>query len=216
MQIPVYNLSGAVARKIDVRDDVFAVPFNESVVHQAMVRQLANKRVGLADTKTRAEVSGSTRKLYAQKHTGRARRGSIKSPLMRGGGVVFGPHPRSYRQDMPKKMRRLALRCLLSDKAKGGDLKVVERLDIEAPKTRQMAGILNALKAGDSVLVATTNPQPEVIAAARNLPGIKTTVVSALNVVDLLSYKVLVATEDAVRKAEELWAPNKAKTEAAR
>ncbi|MEW6143243.1 MAG: 50S ribosomal protein L4 [Chloroflexota bacterium] len=210
MQIPVYSLSGAVTREIDVRDDVFAVPFNESVVHQAMVRQLANKRVGLADTKTRAEVSGSTRKLYQQKHTGRARRGSMKSPLMKGGGVIFGPHPRDYRQDMPKKMRRLALRCLLSDKVKEGGFKVVEKLDIDAPRTRHMAGILETLKAGDSVLIATTSPNPEVIAAARNLPGIKTTVVSTLNVVDLLSYKVLLTTEDAVRKAEGLWAPKKA------
>lgn len=210
MQIPVYNLSGAVTREIDVRDDIFGIPFNESVVHQAMVRQLANRRVGLADTKTRAEVSGSTRKLYQQKHTGRARRGSIKSPLLRGGGIIFGPHPRDYRQDMPKKMRRLALRCLLSGKVKEGGLKVVEKLEIDSPRTRNIASILEALKAGDSVLIATTSPEPEVIAAARNLPGVKTTVVSTLNVVDLLSYKVLLTTEDAVRMVEELWAPRKA------
>ncbi|MCX8125674.1 MAG: 50S ribosomal protein L4 [Dehalococcoidia bacterium] len=211
MQIPVYNLSGAITKEINISDDVFAVPFNESVVHQAMVRQLANRRLGLADTKTRGEVSGSTRKLYQQKHTGRARRGSIKSPLLRGGGIVFGPHPRDHHQDIPKKMRRLALRCLLSDKAREGDLKVVEKLDIDAPKTRYVASILENLKTGDSVLIATVNPNPEVIVAARNLPGVKTTVVSTLNVLDLLTYKVLLTTEDAIRKAEELWAPRTAK-----
>jgi len=216
MQIPVYSLSGAITKEIDVRDDVFAVPLNEPVVHQAMVRQLANKRLGLADTKTRAEVSGSTRKPYAQKHTGRARRGSMKSPLMKGGGVIFGPHPHSYRQEMPKKMRRLALRCLLSDKVRDGNLKVVEKLALDTPRTRQMASILEALKVADSVLVTATDPIPNVIVAARNLPGVKTTVVSTLNVVDLLSYKVLVVTEDAVRMAEELWAPKKAGAKAVR
>lgn len=216
MQIPVYSLSGAVTKEINVRDDVFAVPLNESLVHQAMVYQLANKRLGLADTKTRAEVSGSTRKLYQQKHTGRARRGSMKSPLMKGGGVIFGPHPRSYRQKMPKKMRCLALRCLLSEKVRDGNLRVIEKLVINTPKTRLIASILEALKVADSALVTTTDPIPDVIVAARNLPGIKTTVVSTLNVVDLLSYKVLVATEDAIHKAEELWAPKKAGVEVVR
>ena len=215
MQIHVYNLKGAVTREIDVNDDVFAVPFNEAVVHQAMVRQLANKRVGLADTKTRAEVSGTTMKPYAQKHTGRARRGSIKSPLIKGCGIVFGPHPRDYRQDMPKKMRRLAIRCLLSDKARGGDLKVIDKLQLSDAKTRRMAGILEALKAGNSVLVATMEPSDNVIVAARNLQGVKTTVVSTLNVIDLLNHKILIATEDAVRKAEKLWAPSRKTAEAA-
>jgi len=215
MQIPVYNLSGAVTKQINVRDDVFAVPTNESVIHQAMVRQLANKRLGLADTKTRAEVRGSTHKLYAQKHTGRARRGSMKSPLMKGGGIVFGPHPRNYRQDMPKKMRRLALRCLLSDKVREGNLKIVEKLNLDTPKTRQMTGILEGLKVTDSVLITTTNPIPNVIAAARNIPGVKTSVISTLNAIDLLSYKVLVATEDAIHMAEKLWAPKNTGAKAA-
>ncbi|MFC2039196.1 50S ribosomal protein L4, partial [Chloroflexota bacterium] len=113
MKVPVHNVSGEVVEHIQLREDVFGVPLNEAVVHQALVRQLANARHGTASTKTRAQVSGGGRKPFRQKGTGRARRGSSSSPLMRGGGVVFGPHPRSYRQAMPKKMRQLALRCVL-------------------------------------------------------------------------------------------------------
>src|SRR4030042_1457611 len=104
MQVPVYNLKGKATKQLEIRDDVFAVPFNEAVVHQALVRQLANRRLGTVDTKKRGEVSGSGRKLFAQKHTGRARRGDVRSPMLVGGGVAFGAHPRSYRPDMPKKM----------------------------------------------------------------------------------------------------------------
>jgi len=112
----VYSLNGEVVDQIELSQAIFALPFNEAVVHQAMTRQLADRRQGTTSTKTRGEVSGSTRKLHPQKHTGRARRGSVKSPLLRGGGVVFGPKPRTYRQSMPKKMRKLALKCLLSAK----------------------------------------------------------------------------------------------------
>src|SRR4030042_791514 len=131
-----------------------------------MVRQLANARQGTADTKTRSEVSGSTRKLYHQKHTGRARRGSIKSPLLRGGGIVFGPHPRSYRQRMPKKMRRLALRCMLSAKAQSGEMVIVERFQLAQPKTTEMAGVLKALGVDHSALIVTSEPEVNVIKSA--------------------------------------------------
>ena len=113
MQVSVYNIQGVVVGELGLDESVFGVPMNEAVVHQALVNQRANARVGTASTKTRSEVSGSTRKLYRQKHTGRARAGSLRSPLRRHGGIIFGPHPRSYRQRMPKKMRRLALKCLL-------------------------------------------------------------------------------------------------------
>ena len=140
---------------MEIRDDVFSVPLNEAVVHQALVRQLANRRQGTADTKTRGEVSGSARKLFAQKHTGRARRGDIRSPLLKGGGVAFGPHPRSYRQDMPKKMRRLALRCVLSAKAGSGELKIVDKLELDKPKTKEILDILIALSVDTSAIIAT-------------------------------------------------------------
>jgi len=128
MEISLYNQSGKVVKQIEISDNVFGVPFNEAVVHQAMVRQRANARQGTASTKTRGEVSGSSRKLYRQKGTGYARAGSIRSPLRRGGGIVFGPKPRNYRQAMPKKMRQLAIRCVLSAKAEDGELMILEQL----------------------------------------------------------------------------------------
>ena len=205
MQVPVYSLSGEVVKHIEISDRVFAVPFNQAVVHQALVRQRANARQGTASTKTRGEVSGSSIKLFRQKHTGRARAGSRKSPLRRGGGITFGPHPRSYEQAIPKKMRRLALRCVLSAKASDGELKVVEQLKLEEPKTKEMVRILAALGVDSSALIATSEPEENVIKSARNLPRIKTIPANILNVVDILSYKMLLMTEAAVRKAEQLW-----------
>jgi len=205
VQIPVYNLSGEVVKHIEISDHVFAVPFNEAIVHQALVRQRANARQGTSDTKTRGDVAGSSHKLFRQKHTGQARAGSRKSPLRRGGGITFGPHPRSYEQALPKKMRRLALRCVLSAKITDGELKVVERLELEEPKTKEMSRILTALEMTSSTLIATSEPEENVIKSARNLPRIKTTPANILNVVDILSYKMLLMTEAAVRKAEQLW-----------
>lgn len=205
MQVPVYSLTGEVVKNIEVSDRVFGQPFNEALVHQAMVRQQANARQGTASTKTRGEVQGSGRKLYRQKHTGMARRGSRRSPLLRGGGKVFGPLPRSYRQDMPKKMRQLALRCILSIKREEGELKIVEQLGFAEPKTRQMLQVLTALGTDYSTLVVTSEAEENVIKSARNLLGVKTLPASLLNVVDLLSYRGLLMTEAAVRKTEQIW-----------
>ena len=205
MQVAVYSLAGEVVKHIEVSDAVFAVPFNEAVVHQAMVRQRANARQGTASTKTRSEVAGSTAKLFRQKHIGTARAGSRKSPLRRGGGITFGPKPRDYGQAMPKKMRQLALRCVLSAKAGDGELKVLEQLKLDEPKTKEMVRILEALGVDSSALIATAEPEGNVIKSARNLAGIKTIPASLLNVVDLLSYKMLLMTEAAVRKVEQLW-----------
>jgi large subunit ribosomal protein L4 len=206
--VQVHNFKGGITGQVEIRDDVFGVPFNEAVVHQALVMQLANRRLGTADTKRRGEVSGSTRKLFAQKHTGRARRGDVRSPLLRGGGVAFGPHPRSYRQAMPKKMRRLALRCVLSAKASNGELRIVDKLGLDEPKTKGMLDMLLALGVGTSVIVATAEAQTNVVKSARNLPGVKTTPACLLNVADLLSYRALIMTVDAVRRVEELWGQN--------
>lgn len=205
MQVQVHDLNGKATGKVELRDDVFGVPFNESVVHQALLRQLANRRQGTVDTKTRSDVIGSTRKLFAQKHTGRARKGDIRSPVLRGGGVAFGPHPRSYRQDMPKKMRRLALRCVLSAKAAAGDLKVVETFDLEVPKTRAVQDMLINLGIGDSAMIAVSEGQPNLVVAARNLIGVKTIAAPLINVADLLSYKALIVTVAALHKIEEMW-----------
>jgi len=205
VQVPVYSLAGEVIKHIEVSDRVFAVPFNQAVVHQAMVRQQADARQGTASTKTRSQVSGSTRKLFRQKHTGSARAGSRRSPLRRGGGVAFGPKPRSYRQAMPKKVRQLALCCVLSAKASDGELVVLEQLKLDEPKTKEMVKILAALGVDSSALIVTREAEGSVVKSARNLPGIKTMPASLLNVVDILSRKALLMTEAAVRKAEEVW-----------
>lgn len=205
MQIPVYNTSGEEVRQIEVSDAVFAVPFNEAIVHQVMVGQQANARQGTASTKTRGNVRGSTRKLYRQKGTGYARAGSKKSPLRIGGGITFGPHPRDYRQELPKKMRRLALKCVLSAKAADGELKVLEEWDFAEPKTRKMAEALMALGAASSALIVMPGPDENVIKSARNLKKIKTLPANVISVNEILSYKNLLMTEAAVRIAEKLW-----------
>jgi len=204
VEVPVYNLKGKAVSQIELRDDVFGISVNEPVVHQALLRQLANQRLGTADTKTRSEVEGSGRKLYRQKHTGLARRGDRRSPLLRGGGVIFGPHPRSYVQAMPKKMRRLALKSVLSTKVKEGDLKVVDKIDFKEPKTKKMSGFLQAMKADPSTLIGVTEVEPNLFKSVSNLPDTKVIPVMQFNVADLLSYKTLILTTAAASKLEEL------------
>jgi large subunit ribosomal protein L4 len=205
MQMPVYGLNGEVVDQIELSEAVFAIPFSEAVVHQAMVRQLANRHQSTASTKTRSEVSGSTRKLYAQKHTGRARRGDIKSPLLRGGGVVFGPKPRSYRQSMPKKMKRLALKCLLSAKVREGNMKLIQGLNFKEPKTKDMINVLSSLGIDSSALILTAQPTPGVVRSAANLLDVKVLPSAQISVLDLLSYEMLIATVPAIRNIEQIW-----------
>ncbi|MBI2287411.1 MAG: 50S ribosomal protein L4 [Chloroflexi bacterium] len=205
MQVPVYNLAGKELEKIEVNEQVFGVPFNQAVVHQVMVAQQANARQGTASTKNRRAVTGSTRKLFRQKGTGSGRAGSITSPLRRGGGIIFGPSPRSYRQELTKKMRRLALRCVLSAKVRDQELMVLEELNFAEPKTRQMAEVLAALGVSSSAIIVTADPEENVVKSARNLPGIKIMPASLMNVVDILSCKMILITVAAVRKAEKLW-----------
>jgi large subunit ribosomal protein L4 len=203
--VPVYSLDGEVVDQIELSQAIFALPFNEAVVHQAMTRQLASRRQGTASTRTRGEVIGSTRKLYSQKHTGRARRGDAKSPLLRGGGVVFGPKPRTYRQSMPKKMRRLALKCLLSAKVREGNIKLVQELDFKGPKTKDMINVLTSLGINSSTLILTAQSIPNAVKSAANLPEVKVLPSALINVVDLLSYEMLVATVPAIHNIEQIW-----------
>ncbi len=205
MEIPVYNLNGEMTKHTEISDYVFAAPFNQAVVHQVLLAQQANARQGTASTKTRSEVAGSSKKLFRQKHTGMARAGSRQSPLRRGGGVAFGPKPRSYRQAIPKKLRRLALRCVLSAKAREGELKVLEQLSLDEPKTKEMVRILSALGVDSSAIIAIVEPEGNVIKSVRNIVGIRTMPANLLNVVDLLSCRTLLMTESAVRTAEQLW-----------
>jgi len=204
VDLEVFNVKGEKTGKIKVSDYIFGEKVNEAVVHQAVQMQLANKRQGTADTQTRSDVSRSSKKLYQQKHTGRARRGSATSPLLKGGGVVFGPHPRSYRQDMPKKMRRLALRSVLSGKARDGEIKVVDKLELKEPKTKIMSDMLDALNI-DTAIIGVALSNDFITLACSNIPGIKTTMVSMLNVSDLLSYKTLLLDVAAVKRIEEIW-----------
>lgn len=205
MEYPLHNQLGTQVGTVELRDDVFGIAPNTAVVHQALVRQLANGRQGTHSTKTRGEVAGSTKKLYRQKGTGRARQGSIRAPHRRHGGIVFGPKPRSYRQAMPKKMRRLAIRSVLSAKAADGELLLIDSLSLGTPKTKDMATVLRALQAQGTTLVVMAPPSENVVLAARNLQGVYTLPAATVNVEKLLSHKFLVMTLDAVRQAEGLW-----------
>jgi large subunit ribosomal protein L4 len=205
MEVTVYNTKGKEVKKLNLSDDVFGVPTSESLVHQALLMHLANKRQGTVHAKTRGEVVGSTRKLFRQKNTGRARRGNAKAPVLRGGGVAFGPRPRSFKQRMPKKMRRLAIRCALSAKATDDQLIVIDKLSFEQPKTKEMTNILSALNVKSSAIVATAEVDVNVVKSSRNINGIKTTPASLLNVADLLSHRTLIITVDGIKKVEQLW-----------
>lgn len=213
MQLEVYNSKGEITGKMNVSDDIFAVPVNEAVVHQALVRQLANRRLGTADSQTRSDVKRSSRKLYAQKHTGRARKGSADSPVLVGGGVTFGPHPRSYRQAMPKKMRRMAIKSCLSDKARSGLIKIIDKFDLDKPNTKYVENMLVSLGVGTTVLIATTDKDGGTIISSRNLPGVRTISARLINTADLLSYKTLIMTKEAVNIIETLWRSKTKSTE---
>ena len=205
MKIPVHNVSGSTVDEIELDDSLFDVPFRQGVVHQSVTRLLANRRQGTASTKTRGEVSGSTRKLYAQKGTGRARRGSIKSPLLRGGGIVFGPSPRSYRQRMPKKMRRLAFACALSFKVREGSLWVVDDFGWDAPRTKDVAALLASIGKASSVLIVVPETQPVLALSARNVQGATVRQSAVVSTLDVMTSDRLIVTVPALRKIEEIW-----------
>lgn len=211
MKLTVHDLAGKEVDAIEVDDAVFGIEPNGPVVHQAMLASLANKRVGTASTKTRGEVAGSTRKIRRQKGTGASRQGSIRAPHHRHGGIVFGPRPRDYDQALPKRMRRLAIRSVLSAKAADGSLRIVSDLGVAAPGTKRMAGMLKALGFERSVLVVTAQADQHVKASTRNIENVNMLPAAYLNVVDLLNAHGLLMTIDAVRGAEALWGGERAK-----
>ena len=211
MELDVLDHDGKKVRTIEVDEQVFGLKPRRAVVHQAMLAQRANQHRGTHKTKTRGEVAGSTVKLFRQKGTGRARQGSIRAPHRRGGGVVFGPRPRSYRQDLPKRMRRLAIRSVLSAKAAGGDLRVIDALAMEQPRTKELQALLEKLGFERKTLVVTAQPEPAVKLSAGNMPKVKWLPAAYLNVLDLLSHRGLLMTEDALRAAEALWGGERAK-----
>lgn len=202
----LYNTQGAAVGQIDLNDDVFGVEINEAVLHQVVKMQLANKRQGTQSTLTRAEVRGGGKKPWRQKGTGRARHGSIRSPIWRKGGVVFAPKPRDYRFSVPKKIRRLAMKSALSSKLKDQQLVVLNALSLPFPKTREMVGVLKNLNVNDKALVVLAGSDVSVERACRNIPGIKLAFINTLNVLDILNHDKFIATEEAVRRIEEVYA----------
>jgi large subunit ribosomal protein L4 len=188
MKVPVLNMRGEEVDAIELPAAIFEAPVNVGLMHQALVRQQANARLGTHKTQTRAEVSLSTRKIWRQKGTGRARHGSRKAPIFVGGGVAHGPRPRDYTVRMPRKMRQAALRSALTVKAQEGDLVVIDQLALEQPKTRAMADVLDRLVGDTSTLVVLEDKNENVERSTNNIPGVKTLRVNYLNIRDLLDY----------------------------
>ena len=205
MQVSVKNQNGDALDSIELNDAVFNVPMNQSLVHQAMVIYQGNKRQGTHDTKTRAQVSGGGRKPWIQKHTGRARQGSTRAPQWRHGGVVFGPHPRSYRAALPKRMKRQALRCVLSEKARQDRLVCLDSTDTIDGKTKSMAQLLANLQVGGSALVITKATDKNVVQAAHNLEKTWTLPANQLNAQELLARDLVIMTVEAARWVEETY-----------
>ncbi len=205
MEAKLYNQAGEDLGTFEVQDYIFGIEPNVPVMHQAMVRQQANARLGTHSTKTRGQVAGSTRKLYRQKGTGRARQGSIRAPHHSGGGVVHGPQPRKYTKDMPRKMRRLAVRSALSAKQAEQEIVFLDQLSLDAPRTKDMIALLEKLplKAGKT-LIAVAERDDNIQYSARNLPNVKTLHAAYLNVVDLLTYDNLVLPKSALEVVERI------------
>lgn len=205
-KVAVYDMLGTQVGEIDLNDKVFGIEPNEAVMQQFVKMQLANKRQGTASTKTRAEVRGGGKKPWKQKGTGRARVGSSRNPVWRGGGIAFGPKPRDYSYKLPRKVRRLALKSALSSKALDSNIIVVDVLTFEEPRTKLMIETLGLLKAGKKTLVITADNDVNVYKSARNIPGVKSLKVDYMNVFDVLKYETLLMTRDAVARVEEVFA----------
>jgi large subunit ribosomal protein L4 len=202
----LYTKNGQQAGTVELPADLFEAPVNEAVLHQVVTAQLAGRRIGTHDTKTRGEVRGGGRKPYRQKGTGRARQGSRRAPHFAGGGTVFGPHPRSYAQRVPAKMRRLALRGALTAKFGDGAVKVVKDLDLEAIRTQELLGYLDALEADGRVLVVARARDERLELSARNLPDVEVILADSLNTVAILNADVLLITEPALGTMAEVYA----------
>ncbi len=204
-KMDIIDIKGNVVGDVELSERVFGIEPNEPVVHQVVVAQLANKRQGTKSVKTRAEVRGGGRKPWRQKGTGRARAGTSRSPLWSGGGVIFAPKSRDYSQKVNKKVRNLAMRSVFSAKVQENELRIVDAFALEAPKTKEMAAVLEAINA-PKALVVTAEMDEAVIRSANNIPKVATATVAELNVYDMLKYDILVLTKDALDKIEEVYA----------
>lgn len=203
-KVKLYNIAGQETGEIELNDSVFGVDYNEAVIHQAVVRQMANERLGTHATKTRGLVRGGGKKPWKQKCPGRARVGSIRSPLWVGGGTVFGPTPRSHAKDMPRKARQLAVKSALSEKLRANELIVIDAIDFEAPKTKNVVKMLADLHSEGKALIV--DGARNTVLSARNIPGVKAYAPSGLNIYDIVNTDKLFLTQEAVKKIEEVLA----------
>ncbi|KKO51402.1 50S ribosomal protein L4 [Paenibacillus sp. DMB20] len=205
-KVALFNIDGGQVGEVELNDAVFGIEPNVHVLHNAVLLQRASLRRGTHKVKGRSEVRGGGRKPWKQKGTGRARQGSIRSPQWKGGGVVFGPTPRSYTFKLPKKVRRLAIRSALSSKVLDNAIIVLDQLTLNTPKTKEFANILSNLKVGRKALIVAPSYDDNVALSARNIPGVKFVAADGINVLDVLTYDQLIITKEAVQKVEEVLA----------
>ena len=205
-KVDVYNIEGKKVSDIELNESIFGIEPNEAVVHSVLVNYLANQRQGTQSTKTRSEVSGGGRKPWRQKGTGRARQGSIRAPQWVKGGIALGPKPRTYKYRVNKKERQLAIKSVLSSKVLENNLVVVDKVEMKEMKTKNMVKALDSLKVTGKTLILLPEKNENVQKSARNIEGVKTTLVNTINVYDLLKYNKLVVTLDTVKKLEEVYA----------
>lgn len=204
-KVTMLNMAGEAAGEIELNDDIFGIEINEFAVHEVIKNYLANQRQGTQSAKTRGEVRGGGRKPFRQKGTGRGRQGSSTSPNHVGGGVVFAPKPRDYSYSVPKKVKRLALKSALTSKVKENEIIVLDSLSFEAPKTKEMIKVLENVKAAKKVLIVTSEKDENVVRSASNIPGVRTTIVSAMNTYEIINATSFIVTKDAVEKIQEVY-----------
>jgi Ribosomal protein L4 len=204
-QTTLYDRTGKDVGSVELIDELFDAPVNTAVLHQVVIAQLAGRRTGTADTKTRGEIRGGGRKPYKQKGTGRARQGTVTAPHYRGGGVVFGPHPRSYEQRLPRKMKRLALRGALTAKFGDEAIKVIDTFGMEAIRTKELAGVLSALHVTGRILVVAPARDEKLELSARNLPTVEIILADSLNVVDLLKADFVLIEQPSLARMQEVY-----------
>jgi len=205
-KVAVYNVSGVEVGEIELSDSIFGIEPNKNVLYDAVIMQQASQRSGTHKVKGRSEVRGGGRKPWKQKGTGRARQGSIRAPQWKGGGIVFGPTPRSYAYKLPKKVRRLAIKSALSSKVIANEIIVLDQLSFSHPKTKEFAAVLKNLNIDRKALIVTSSFDNNVALSSRNIPGIKFVTADGINVLDVLVYDKLIITKDAVGKVEEVFA----------
>ena len=205
-KVTMLNMAGAEAGTIELNDAVFGIEPNQNAVHAVVKNYLANQRQGTQSAKTRAEVRGGGRKPFRQKGTGRHRQGSTTDPSQIGGGIVFAPKPRDYRYSLPKKMRRLAMKSVLSSKVMENEIIVLDELTFEAPKTKAMVEVLENIKAGKKALIVMAEKDENVVKSAANIPGVRTALVGTMNVYEIINHTNFIVTKEAIEKIEEVYA----------